>query len=136
VNEKQTPENGRRPIRELLRNIGEDMKTIASDEVELTRNELTKNIKVAVTEIAIMVIGAFVALIGFGFLCVVTVVAIEPIIPSLALRLLIVAIVYLVGGGILAGEFAKRLRKDAAPDLKPVVRKAKATVESIKEGLD
>jgi hypothetical protein len=120
----------------LLRNIGEDMKTIASDEIELTRNELTKNIKVAVTEIAIMVIGAIVALIGFGFLCVVTVVAIEPLIPSLALRLLIVAIFYLVGGGILAGEFAKRLRKDAAPDMEPVVREAKATVESIKEGLE
>jgi len=136
VNEKQTPENGRRPIRQLLRNIGEDMKTIASDEIELTRNELTKNIKVVVTEIAIMVIGATVALIGFGFLCVVTVVATEPIIHSLALRLLIVAILYLVGGGILAGEFAKRLRKDAAPDMKPVVREAKATVESIKEGLE
>jgi len=136
VNETRTPENGRRPIRELLRNIGEDVKTIASDEVELTRNELTKNIKIAVTEIAIMVIGAVVALIGFGFLCVVTVVAIEPIIHSLALRLLIVAIFYLVGGGILAGEFAKRLRKDAAPDMEPVVREAKATVESIKEGLE
>jgi hypothetical protein len=136
VNEKQTPENGKRPIRELLRNIGDDIKTIATDEVELTRNELTKNIKVAVTEIAIMVIGAVTALIGFGFLCVVTVVAIEPILPSLALRLLIVAILYLVGGGILAGEFAKRLRKDATPDMKPVVRKAKATVESIKDGLE
>jgi uncharacterized membrane protein YqjE len=133
---KTTTDNGRRPIGELLRNIGEDVKTIASDEVELARTELTKNIRVAIVEVAIMVIGALVALIGFGFLCVVTVVALEPVIHSLALRLLIMAVLYLVGGGMLAGEFAKRLRKDAVPDLGPVVREAKQTVESVKEGLE
>jgi hypothetical protein len=131
-----TTENGRRPIGELLRNIGEDVKTIASDEVELARAELTKNLRVAITEVAIMVIGALVAAIGFGFLCVVTVVALEPLIHSLALRLLIMAVLYLVGGGILAGEFAKRLRKDAVPDMKPVVREAKETVAAVKEGLE
>ena len=136
VMNKTTTENGRRPIGELLRNIGEDVKTIASDEVELARTELTKNIRVAIVEVAVMVIGALVALIGFGFLCVVTVVALEPVIHSLALRLLIMAVLYLVGGGMLAGEFAKRLRKDAVPDMGPVVREAKQTVEAVKEGLE
>lgn len=135
VMNKTTTDNGRRPIGELLQNIGEDVKTIASDEVELARNELTRNIRVAITEVAIMVIGALVAAIGFGFLCVVTVVALEPVIHSLALRLLIMAVLYLVGGGMLAGEFAKRLRKDAVPDLTPVVREAKQTAAAVKEGL-
>ena len=132
---KTTTDNGRRPIGELLRNIGEDVKTIASDEVELARTELTKNLKVAITEVAIMVIGALVAMIGFGFLCVTTVVALEPVIHSLALRLLIMAVLYLIGGGVLAGEFAKRLRKDAVPDMQPVVREAKESVAAVKEGL-
>jgi len=135
VNE-HTTENGKRPIGELLHDIGEDVKTIAGDEVELARAELTRGIRVAITELAIMVIGALVAAIGFGFLCVVTVVALEPVIHSLALRLLIMAIMYLIGGGMLAGEFAKRLRKDAVPDLQPVVREAKQTVEAVKEGLE
>jgi len=135
VNE-HTTENGKRPIGELLHDIGEDVKTIAGDEVELARTELTRGIRVAITELAIMVIGALVAAIGFGFLCVVTVVALEPVIHSLALRLLIMAIMYLIGGGMLAGEFAKRLRKDAVPDLQPVVREAKQTVEAVKEGLE
>jgi len=132
---KTTTENGRRPIGELLRNIGEDMKTIAGDEVELARAELTKNLRVAVVEAAIMGIAALVAVIGFGFLCVVVVVALEPVIHSLALRLLIMAVIYLVGGGVMAGEFAKRLRRDAMPDMTTVVREAKETVESIKEGM-
>ena len=133
---EHTTENGKRPIGELLHDIGEDVKTIAGDEVELARTELTRGIRVAITELAIMVIGALVAAIGFGFLCVVTVVALEPVIHSLALRLLIMAIMYLIGGGMLAGEFAKRLRKDAVPDLQPVVREAKQTVEAVKEGLE
>lgn len=133
---EHTTENGKRPIGELLHDIGEDVKTIAGDEVELARAELTRGIRVAITELAIMVIGALVAAIGFGFLCVVTVVALEPVIHSLALRLLIMAIMYLIGGGMLAGEFAKRLRKDAVPDLQPVVREAKQTVEAVKEGLE
>jgi len=133
---KTTTENGRRPIGELLHDIGEDVKTIASDEVELARNELANRIRAGLTEVAIMVIGALVAVIGFAFLCVVTVVAVEPVIHSLALRLLIMAMLYLVGGGMLAGEFAKRLRKDAVPDLTPVVREAKETVAAVEEGLE
>ena len=107
---------GNRPavgIGELLHRITDDVKTIATDEVELVRAELSTNIRIAVMEVAVMMLGAVVVLIGFGLLCTVAVVALEPVIPSLALRLLLMSGVYLLIGGILAAVFARKLKRGA-----------------------
>jgi hypothetical protein len=107
---------GTRPavgIGELLHRITDDVKTIATDEVELVRAELSTNIRIAVMEVAVIVLGAVVVLIGFGLLCTVAVVALEPVIPSLALRLLLMSGVYLLIGGVLAAVFARKLKRGA-----------------------
>ncbi len=134
--EKRVPNGDARPgVGELVNRITDDVKTIASDELQLAKLELTKSVKTAAGEAAVVVLGGIVALIGFGMLCVVAVVALAPVIPALWLRLLIMAAIYLVAGGAIAGVFAKKLSKDIRPDLSDTVYEAKKTVENIKEGL-
>lgn len=120
---------------ELLSRIAGDLRTIAHDEVELVGDELRRVARTAATEAAVVLLGGLVALIGFGMLCVAGVVALEPVIPSLALRLLLGAAVYGALGAVLAGVFATRLRKDIVPDLSVAAYEAKSTVAGVKATL-
>lgn len=122
-------------VSRLVHRITDDVKTIASDEVELAKGELAHTARTAATEAAVVLLGGIVALIGLGLLCLVAVAALEPLISPLWLRLLIMAVVYLAIGGVVAGVFAKRLKKDAVPDLSAPVSEAKRSVGNIKEGL-
>lgn len=121
--------------REILHHIADDVKTIARDEVELVTQELTHSAKVAANEAAIVVLGGIVALIGFGLLCVAAVAGLAPLIGSLALRLIVMAVVYLVIGGAIAGTLAAKLRRDAVPNLSLAIDEARRTVDEIKHGL-
>jgi uncharacterized membrane protein YqjE len=122
-------------IGELLHRITDDRKTIASNEVELARIELERTAKRVVADAAVVVFGGIIALIGLGLLAVVAVVALAPVIPALWLRLLMMAIVYLIVGGAVAVAFGKKLTADAKPNLERPAREAQETVDAIKEGL-
>jgi uncharacterized membrane protein YqjE len=119
-------------VGDLLSRITRDVKTIAHDELELVRDELRQTTKTAAADAAIVLLGALVALIGFGLLCLSAVVALQPIIASLAVRLLLMAIVYVAIGGVLGGSFAVRLKRDIVPDLSVPAHEAKRTVEGVK----
>jgi len=121
--------------RDLIHRIGEDVRTIARDEIELVRDEVRRVAKVAVAEGAVVVFGGIVALIGFAMLCVAAVAALEPLIASLALRLLLMAIIYGAIGGVLAATFAMRLRRDIVPDVKTPIHEAKAVIEGAKASI-
>ncbi len=125
--------NGR--VGELLQQITDDLKAIARDEVELVRLELVHTAKAAAADAAFVLLGGIVGLIGLGLLCGVAVVALEPVIAPLWLRMLIMAIVYLAIGGGVAGAFARRLKRDAVPDLDAPVGQAKRTADRIRDGL-
>jgi hypothetical protein len=127
-------ENGR-GIGDLLHRITDDLKVIAKDEIELVKGEAEKTAKTAAMEAAAIVLGGIVALIGLGMLCGAAVAALEPVIPSLALRLLLMAAVYIVVGGVVAGVFAKRLKKDIVPDTTVAGYEAKRTVAGVKNVL-
>ncbi len=122
-------------VGELLHRITDDVKTIARDEVELARMEIERTAKSAAADAAIVLLGGIVALIGLGLLCVVAVVALEPLIEPLWLRLLLMSIVYLLAGGSVAGAFAKKLGHDIKPDLDLPKREAQQTVDAVKAGL-
>lgn len=77
--------------------------------------------------------GACVALIGLGMLCMVAVIALEPVIAPLWLRLLLMAIVYLAIGGAAAAIFAHRLKK---PDLGNEVDEIGQTIDAARRGLE
>jgi hypothetical protein len=120
----------------LLHRITDDVKTIALDELELAKNELAHVARTAAAESAIIVLGGIVALIGFGMLCASAVAGLEGLIHPLWARLLVMAVVYLVAGGIIAGIFAKRLQKDIKPDLAIPAHEARSTITGIKSALD
>lgn len=122
-------------VGELLQDIGRDVKTIASDELELVRNKLAHHFEQVITRAAATWLGATVALIGVAMLCVVAVVALAPVMPPLWLRLLVMALVYIVIGATIAGIFGARLAKSWVPDLSEPIDQLKRTTEAIHEGL-
>jgi hypothetical protein len=127
-----TPGNG---ASDLLQRIADDVKTIARDEVELVSQELAHSARLAINDAAILLFGGIVALIGFGLLCVAAVVGLAPVIASLALRLVVMAVVYLGIGGAIAGILAGRLKRDATPNLSLAITEARDTLADIKHGL-
>lgn len=127
-------ENGR-GIGDLLHRITDDLKVIAKDELELAKGEVQNTAKTAAVEAAVIVLGGIVALIGLGMACAAAVAGLEPLISSLALRLLLMAAIYIVIGGAVAGVFAKRLKKDIVPDTKIPAYEAKRTIAGVKNVL-
>src|SRR5262245_5316491 len=99
MQETTQPESNRR-VGELLHRITDDVRTIARDELELVKGELGITAKVAAGEAAAIVLGGLVALIGLGMLCVAAVAALGAVISSLALRLVLMAAVYMIVGSI------------------------------------
>ena len=71
-------------------------------EVELAREEIQRVARGAAAEAAMLVIASIVATIGLGMLCVSAVVAADAIIDSLAIRLLVMTVIYMVLGGLVA----------------------------------
>lgn len=120
-------------VGEILHRVTDDVKTIAKDEVELARLELERSARSAATEAGAAMLGGFVALIGLGLLCVAAVDALEPAISPLWLRLLLMAGVYLAVGGVLAGVFARRLKRQVSPDMSRVTDHARRTVDVVRQ---
>ncbi len=120
-------------VGELLKNIGEDVKTIAMSELELGRAKLGKYLEQTVLKASVMILSAFVALVGFAMLCMVAVVALEPVIPALWLRLLVMSGVFIVAGGTCAYVFAKKTL--GGPDLANEVDEVGQTIDKVKQGL-
>lgn len=122
-------------IGEIVHRVADDVKTIAQDEVELIRLEIDRSARSAATGAAAVMLSALVALIGLGLLCVSVVDALEPLIAPLWLRLLIMAVVYLAAGGIMAGVFSRRLKRQATPDMSRVAAHAERTVDTVRQQL-
>jgi ABC-type multidrug transport system fused ATPase/permease subunit len=129
------PENGTARVGDLVHRITDDLKVLAKDELELVKGEVQHTAKTAAFEGAVVVLGGIVALIGLGMLCAAAVAALAPVIPSLALRLLLMAAVYIVIGGVVAGGFAKRLSKDIKPDTTIAGYEAQRTIQGVKAQL-
>ncbi|MFT3696374.1 MAG: phage holin family protein [Kofleriaceae bacterium] len=120
-------------VGDLLKHIGDDMKTIAVSELELSRYKLTGYLDKIVAKASVMIMSAFVALVGFAMLCVTAVVALYPVIPQLWLRLLIMSFVFIAVGGGAATIFAKKLL--GGPDIDNEVDEVGQTIDAISNGL-
>jgi putative superfamily III holin-X len=122
--------------RDLIHQISDDLRTITRDEIELLRGEARRVARSAAADGAAVVFGGVVALIGLAILCLAAVAALAPVLSSLALRLLVMGVVYLGIGGSLAASFALRLRRHAVPDVAVPVREARATLHGAKAAIE
>jgi hypothetical protein len=128
-------DGGTSRVGDLLHRITDDIRVLAKDELELVKGEVQHTAKTAAFETSVVILGGIVALIGLGMLCAAAVAGLAPVISSLALRLLLMAAVYLVIGGVVAGAFAKRLAKDIKPDVAIAGYEAQRTIAGVKTTL-
>ncbi len=122
-------------VADVIRDIGNNMKTIAMDELELSRREITSYLEKLILRASAALLGAFVALIGLGMLCIVVVAALEPVLQPLWLRLLIMAVAYLALGGGMALWFIKRMGAVHGPDLQKQVSELGETADAVSNGI-
>ncbi|HEY1551666.1 MAG TPA: phage holin family protein [Kofleriaceae bacterium] len=123
-------------IGELLQHIGHDVRTIASDELEMGRAALVYRLESIVKKLGIGLLGATVALIGFAMLCMTVVFALHSVIPQLWIRMLIMSVVYIGVGGGAALYIAKKLGGNAGDgDLGHQIDEARDTMDAIGKGL-
>lgn len=119
---------------ELLADITKNLKTIAEAELELTRRKLTDYMENLVRRASIALLGMVIAVIGLGMVCVVGVVALEPLIEPLWLRLLMMSIVYMGLGAAAAFLYAKRMTN--GPHLRKQFSEVGETIHAVQRGLD
>jgi len=119
-------------VGELMKRIGDGLKTIATDEVKLAKIELLDELKKPLASAGAIVLGGVIAIIGVGLLCTTAVVALEPIVPALWLRMVIMSLVYFAAGAAVMRIYAKKFMNDATPELPRTTREAKRTVEAVK----
>ena len=118
----------------LLSKIGHDFRTIVADETALGHAAIAYELKYSIEKIAIALLGAFVALIGFALLCVTAVIALEPVVTELWIRTLIMSVAYMIIGGLGIWRVAKYHAKVRVP-FEQVVGDARATVKAVTDGL-
>ncbi len=133
TNYKGTDDSPR--VGQLIGRITDDVKAIALDEIELAKAEASRTLKTAIVNVSAIIVGGVVALLGLGFLATAAVVALEPAIPSLALRLVIMAVVYAALGAAFVIIAAKRLKSKIPPALDRTKHEAMTTVDAVKEEL-
>jgi hypothetical protein len=122
-------------IGELLQHIGHDVRTIASDELEMGRAALGDRLESIVKKLGVGLLGATVALIGFAMLCMTVVFALHPVIPPLWLRMLIMSVVYIGAGAGAAFFIAKKVGTNAGGDVEHQIDEARDTMDAIENGL-
>lgn len=120
---------------ELMKRIGDGLKTIAEDEVKLAKIELLDELKKPLASAGAIVLGGVIAIVGLGLLAATAVVALEPIVPALWLRLVLTSAAYFACGYAIMRAYAKKFMRDAVPELPRATREAKRTVEAVKAEL-
>lgn len=118
----------------LLREIADDVKAIARDEVDLAKLELRRDLRAAALDAAMLILAGAIVLVGIAMLSTSAVVALAPVIPALWLRLVIMAVVYVVAGAIMGRAFVRRLGRDA-PDLTHTRVHLNRTIKTVREEL-
>ncbi len=120
-------------VGDLLKHVGDDLKMIATTELELTRNKVSQYLDRTLMRASVIIIGAFIALIGLAMLCVVAVLAMQPVIHLLWVRLLMMSGVYILVGGGAAWIYARRVA--SGPDIDNEVEEVGQTFDAISNGL-
>jgi uncharacterized membrane protein YqjE len=122
-------------VLDLLRQVRSDLEHIVKDELTLAELELEQKLKHGLVDLAGMFLSALLMLIGLCFLCVSVVPALAPLIAPLWLRLVVMAAVYLLIGGVVVTIFAVKFRRDASPRLDRTQEEAGRVLKTVRKEL-
>lgn len=117
-----------------VKEIGADLRVIAASEIELSRLHLGEFIKSLLVKVAVALVGAMVALVGWAVLCTVSIPALQTVIPALWLRFLLVSIVYMATGTVAVRAYGKRMIA-TRPHLEREVYELKKTAAAVERGI-
>ncbi len=131
-----TADTDNQRLGELVRQLTTDFKAITRDELALARAEARTVARTAARDAAVVALAGAVALIGLGMLCVAAVDGLAAVIAPLWLRLLLMAAVYLIVGGLLARLFIGRVRTDVSKGLERTRKETVKTAEAVKEAFN
>lgn len=121
-------------VGQLVASIGQDMRTIATDELEMGRTALVERLEAIVLRIAVVLISVIVGLIGFAMLCVTVVFALHGLIAALWLRMLIMSVVYIAVGGVIARVASRHITRGDG-DIQHQIDEAHDTMNAVRKGL-
>jgi|SRR5579871_6450801 len=121
---------GERTIADVLRDIGGNIQGIVRAEMILARSELKEEGRKAFAGSTMLLVGALVGFLGFAFLMLTCVFALELVLPAWAAAL-IVGGVLVICSGIAASIGRERLKKVRMPD--KTMQTMKEDVEWMKE---
>lgn len=122
-------------VGDLMRRIGDGLKTLAESQIKLAKLELLDEVKKPLASAGAIVLGGVIALFGVGLLCATAVVALEPLVGPLWLRMVIMSAVYFALGRLVMRLYTKRLQADVSPELPRAAHEAKRTVQALKAEL-
>jgi hypothetical protein len=127
--------NDHAELGQVLQSIGRDVRTIATDELEMGRVALADRIESLVTKAGTAILGAAVALVGLAMLCLTGAFALHAVIAAMWLRMLIMSIVYIATGTIITLVVARRMGERHPGDLGHQVDEARDTLRAVTSGL-
>jgi hypothetical protein len=113
-----------RPLGELFAELARETGTLVRQEVDLARTEMTSKLKVAVKDVAMVGVGAALALAGGLALLAAAILALAMVLPLWLSALIVGAVVIAIGAGIAMAAIRSLKNIDPVP---------RATVETLVE---
>ena len=118
-------------LRSLVRRVPELVARLVRDEIESAKAEVSTKLKAAVAGIAVVVVGAVLALYGLGWLIAAGVSALALVLPHWLASLIVGAALLLIAG-IAALVGVGRLRRGAPPIPSETVDSVRRDVRAVK----
>jgi hypothetical protein len=119
----------------LLGRITEDLKALGRDELALARAEINQKVKATLLDTLVILLSGAIATVALAFLMFAAIDAAAPLLAPLWARLLVGGVLYtLIGAGLLHA-YARKLKRDMAPQVPRTTREARRTAQDMKEEL-
>lgn len=116
----------------LLQRVIQDAQTLGREELALAKLELIRTGERTAAAVATLTLGGVLSLISLGLLCMTVVAALQPLIPALWLRMLLMSVVYSFIGSMLVGACLAWMAKKPSA-LTKTKTEAEKTVAALKE---
>jgi uncharacterized membrane protein YqjE len=129
--------NSKDSVGSLVSRVAQDVVALAKDEVALAKLELESKLQQAALSAAMTTLSGALGVVGFALLCATAVVALEPLLPSLWGRMLLMSVCYLLFGSLGGALFLRLLARKASGNPTPrATEEARETISAAKSKVE